>query len=94
MSGALVPPAFVAWLIVMGAIAKVLFFAPGVRRVDPAVLPELRAIGRVVAEDSETLHEWESSYVEFRHLVIHLDGGDRLRQSSRPRGRPWTGWPT
>lgn len=48
-------------------------FGPDVQRVDPTVLTELRTIGRVVGEDTETLHQWENSYVEFTYLVVHLD---------------------
>ncbi|MEV0828374.1 hypothetical protein [Nonomuraea rubra] len=88
----LFPLAVVGCLIAMGAIATFLVFAPDVRRVDPAALSELRAIGRVVGEDADTLHEWENTYVEFRYLVIHLDGGeeDLLAEAERRLGR--TGW--
>ncbi|MET7338350.1 hypothetical protein [Nonomuraea sp. NPDC005650] len=66
-----------ALLLTTGLVLTALYFtfAPDVWYVDPAVLPELRAIGRVVGEDAETAHQWENSYVEFKYLVLHLDGG-------------------
>ncbi|MGP4099934.1 hypothetical protein [Nonomuraea sp. KM90] len=35
------------------------FSGADVRHVDPAVLPELRAVGRVVGEAADTAHEWQ-----------------------------------
>ncbi|MEV4289290.1 hypothetical protein AB0K40_27595 [Nonomuraea bangladeshensis] len=38
------------------------------------MLSQLRAIGRVVGEDSIVGHQRENNYVEIDDLVIHLDG--------------------
>ncbi|MFB4262427.1 hypothetical protein [Nonomuraea sp. GTA35] len=56
------------------------------------VLSELRAIGRVVGEDADTLHEWENTYVELRYLAVHLGGGeeDLLAEAERRLNRG--GW--
>lgn len=61
----------------LGWAAPRFFFGPRISRVDPAVLSELRAIGRVVGEDSIVGHQWENNYVEMNDLVIYLDGNTR-----------------
>lgn len=82
----------------LGVAALHFFFGPDVQRVDPAVLPELRAIGRVIGEDADIGHQWKNSYVEFKYLVIYLDGNvkeDILAEAeqrlNRNGWRVWTG---
>lgn len=68
------------------------FFGPEVRRVDPAELGELRTIGRVVGERTETFHEYKSSYVDITFLVVHLGGGpkgDVLDEVERVKPNGW-----
>ncbi|MFF3437933.1 hypothetical protein [Streptosporangium sp. NPDC002721] len=70
------------------------FFGPDVRRVDPAVLSELRTVGRVVGEEAVMVHEWENTYVEMNDLVIYFDGevkDDILAAAERRLDR--SGWP-
>lgn len=62
--GLLALPLVVGWIL----------FRPDVNRVDPAILPELRAVGRVVAESSRIVHEWENSYAEYVTILVHIDG--------------------
>uniref|UniRef100_UPI003F49487E hypothetical protein n=1 Tax=Nonomuraea sp. CA-252377 TaxID=3240003 RepID=UPI003F49487E len=50
------------------------FFGPRISRLDPAVLSELRAVGRVVGEDSSVGHQWENNYVEMNDLVVYFAG--------------------
>ncbi|GAA3519698.1 hypothetical protein FHR32_001994 [Streptosporangium album] len=69
-----VPLGAVLLVVGLGWAALYFFFGPDVRRVDPAVLSELRTIGRVVGEDASMLHEWENTYVEMNDLVIYFDG--------------------
>ncbi|MEV6041342.1 hypothetical protein AB0L65_60290 [Nonomuraea sp. NPDC052116] len=69
-----VPLAVVLLMVGLGWAAPRFFFGPHVSRVDPAVLSELRAIGRVVGEDASVGHAWENTYVEMNDLVVFLDG--------------------
>ncbi|GAA3069337.1 hypothetical protein [Streptosporangium carneum] len=86
-------PAAVLMVVGLGWAALHFLFGPDVRRVDPAVLSELRAVGRVVGEDGGIAHEWENSYVEFKYLVVHLDGSateDVVAETERRLSR--SGW--
>ncbi|NUW35532.1 hypothetical protein HTZ77_29475 [Nonomuraea sp. SMC257] len=77
----------------LGWAALHFFFGPDVRRVDPAALSELRAVGRVVGEEDSLGHEWRNSYVEFKHLAVYLDGGvkeDILAEAEQRLSR--SGW--
>ncbi|MFI7420707.1 hypothetical protein [Nonomuraea sp. NPDC049684] len=62
-------------LVVMGLVWAALHFvfAPRISRIDPAMLSELRAVGRVVGEDTVVGHQWENNYIELSDLVIYLD---------------------
>ncbi|MGW4405423.1 hypothetical protein ACWEJ6_15460 [Nonomuraea sp. NPDC004702] len=70
------PVVMAVFLVVMGLVWAALhfFFGPRISRIDPAMLSELRAIGRLVGEDSIVAHEWENNYIEMNDLVIYLDG--------------------
>lgn len=68
------PLAVVLLVMGLGWVTLHFLFGPHVARVDPAVLSELRAMGRIVGEDSTVGHEWENSYVEMNNLVVYLDG--------------------
>ncbi|MER5646143.1 hypothetical protein [Streptosporangium sp. NPDC002524] len=71
----LVGPLSAVFLVVgLGWAALYFFFGSDVRRVDPAVLSQLRTVGRVVAEEAVMVHEWENAYVEVNDLVIYFDG--------------------
>ena len=76
--GVVVPlvASFAVLLVVMGLVGAALyfFFGPRISRIDPDMLSQLRAIGRVVGEESIVGHEWENTYVEIDDLVIYLDG--------------------
>ncbi|SDL29418.1 hypothetical protein SAMN05421874_1199 [Nonomuraea maritima] len=71
-----------------------LFFGPEVQRVDPTVLRELRTVGRVVGEYTETFHQYENFYVDNTYLVVHLGGsakGDVLDEVGRRLKPKWLG---
>ncbi|MEV0582743.1 hypothetical protein [Nonomuraea sp. NPDC050310] len=66
-----------------------------VEYVDTDILPELRAVGRVVHEYSVEAHEWENDYVEIVTLVVHIDkaGEDVAKEAVSRLGRSgWSVW--